>query len=134
MLKGLFSLCLMLAVLPLVQQLHAQGLALNYLTATPDGSDMIIRWEVPDESGITDFKVFRKMGDESDFQQLTTMAPTGSRSYEYVDYTLFRGEPRTINYRLQVHKNGMVYSYYVSVMHNPTSVQRTWGSIKAMFR
>ena len=124
----------MLAALPLLQTLHAQGLTLNYFTATPDGSDMILRWELPDEAGITEFKVFRKIGEESDFQHITTVPANGSRAYEYLDYTLFRGEPRTVNYRLQIMKGGMAYSFYVSVMHNPTSVQRTWGSIKAMFR
>lgn len=134
MLKSFVGLSLALVLVLFAQVVQAQGLTLDYFSATPDGSDMLVRWQVPDESGITAFKLDRKIAEEPDFQQLIVMLPSGLRSYEYLDYTLFRGEPRTVNYRLQITKNGMVYSYYVNVMHNPTSVQRTWGSIKAMFR
>jgi hypothetical protein len=134
MLKRLLGLSLFLALAFSSQVVQAQSLTLDYFTVTPSGSDMLIRWQVPDESGITSFKLDRKIAEDPDFQQLVVMTPNGMRSYEYLDYTLFRGEPRTVNYRLQITKSGMVYSYYVNIMHNPTSVQRTWGSIKAMFR
>jgi hypothetical protein len=112
----------------------AQNLTLNYFHASPDGADVIVAFEVPSEAGITDFKLWRKVGDESNYTFLQSIAPTGSLRYQYNDYTIFKDEAKTVSYKLQVFQNGAVFTYYTDITHNPTSVQRTWGSIKAMFR
>lgn len=132
--KALHTGLLVFALSLLGTAAKAQTFALNYFSATPDGSDMLISWELPSEDGVTLFKLYRKINDEPDFTYLDQIEPNGTRKYEFFDYTLYRGDPRTITYKLQVYKNGMVYAYSTSVLHNPTSVQRTWGSIKAMFR
>lgn len=113
---------------------RAQNLTLNYFHASPDGSDVIVAWEVPTESGITDFRLSRKMNDETQYAILSNVGPTGALTYTYQDYTVFKDEAKTISYKLQVYQNGAVFTYYTDITHNPTSVQRTWGSIKAMFR
>lgn len=114
--------------------LKAQNLTLNYFHASPDGSDVVVAWEVPSEAGITDFRVWRKVNDESQYAFLDHVAPTGALQYQFQDYTVFKDEAKTISYKLQVFQNGAVFTYYTDITHNPTSVQRTWGSIKAMFR
>ena len=111
-----------------------QNLTLNYFHASPDGSDVLISWEVPSEAGISDFKLWRKMNDETQYALLGNVSPTGSLAYNFQDYTVFKDEAKTISYKLQVFQNGAVFTYYTDITHNPTSVQRTWGSIKAMFR
>ena len=122
------------ALFLLVNWVPAQTLTLSYFNASPDGSDILVSWEVPDEGGVTTFKIFRKIDGESSWKFLDHVAPTGSNSYNYLDYTLFKDDARNVTYKLQVYKSGVVYTYYTSIVHNPTSVQRTWGSIKAMFR
>lgn len=112
----------------------AQNLTLNYFHASPDGSDVLVAWEVPSEAGISSFKIWRKVNDESSYALLDQITPNGSLSYTYQDYTVFKDEAKTISYKLQVFQNGAVFTYYTEITHNPTSVQRTWGSIKAMFR
>jgi hypothetical protein len=111
-----------------------QNLTLNYFHASPDGSDVMVAWEVPSEAGITDFKVWRKINDETQYVLLGNVPPSGALSYQFQDYTVFKDEAKTISYKLQVFQNGAVFTYYTDITHNPTSVQRTWGSIKAMFR
>jgi hypothetical protein len=114
--------------------LRAQTLTLSYFNASPDGTDVLVSFEVPSESGVTNFKLWRKIGSEPDYSFLTHLAPTGIMRYTYLDYTIFKDEAKSISYKLQVYQNGAVYTYYTNILHNPTSVQRTWGSIKAMFR
>ena len=115
-------------------QVNAQALTLNYFNATPDGSDVVVAFELPTEDGVTNMKVWRKIDNEAQFTFLDHIQPTGSMEYRYLDYTIFKDDPRTITYRLQVYRNGAVFTYHTTILHNPTSVQRTWGSIKAMFR
>ncbi len=113
---------------------HSQTVTLNYFTASPDGSDVVVTWEVPDEAGISNFKILRKIDDDPGYKFLEEMKPDGKRAYQYADYTIFKEAPKTISYKLQVYRNGMIYTFFTSIVHNPTSVQRTWGSIKSMFR
>ena len=113
---------------------NAQALTLNYFHASPDGSDVLVSFEVPTEAGITNFKVWRKIDSESQYTFLDHIPPTGAMTYQYLDYTIFKDNAKNISYKLQVYQNGAVYTYYTNILHNPTSVQRTWGSIKAMFR
>lgn len=121
-----------LLVMPLA--VRSQTLVLNYFTATPSGSDVMVQWEIPEEGGVSQFKLMRKIDNETDFKVITTVIPTGSRSYSFLDAAVFKDAPRVVTYQLQITRNGIVYSYYANLLHNPTSVQRTWGSIKAMFR
>jgi hypothetical protein len=112
----------------------AQSLTLNYFHASPDGSDVIVAFEVPSEAGITAYKLWRKINDEPQYTLLETIVPNGALHYTYQDYTVFKDDSKTVSYKLQVFQNGAVFTYYTDISHNPTSVQRTWGSIKAMFR
>ncbi len=111
-----------------------QAMTLNYFNASPDGSDVLVSFEVPHESGVTNFKLFRKIDEESNWTFLDHVPPTGALTYTYLDYTIFKDEAKNITYKLLVYQNSTVYTYYTNILHNPTSVQRTWGSIKAMFK
>jgi hypothetical protein len=132
--NSIVLLLFVLAWIGLAGTARAQNLTLNYFHASPNGSDVVVAWEVPSEAGITDFRLSRKMNDETQYAILSNVAPTGSLDYSYQDYTVFKDEAKTISYKLQVYQNGAVFTYYTDITHNPTSVQRTWGSIKAMFR
>ena len=111
----------------------AQSLSLESFTANPSGADVLLGWEVPSEDGVTAFKLYRKIESES-YVFVSTIQADGSRSYVYLDDSIFKDTPQNITYKLQVNKNGVLYTFFTTVVHNPTSVQRTWGSIKAMFR
>lgn len=112
----------------------AQNPTLNYFNASPDGTDVIITWEILDEAGVTNFRLWRKIDEEMSYKFLDAITPEGKRAYQFADYTVYKEQPKNVSYKLQVHKDGLIYTFYTNIVHNPTSVQRTWGSIKSMFR
>ncbi|MCB9232551.1 MAG: hypothetical protein H6581_12850 [Bacteroidia bacterium] len=132
--RTIFSGLLAIIFILLGNVVLAQNVSLSYFNASPDGADVLVSWEIPSESGVTDFKIYRKIKDETNYRYLDKIEPNGSLGYTYLDYTIFKDTPKEITYKLQVTKNGVVYNFTTTIVHNPTSVQRTWGSIKAMFK
>jgi len=111
-----------------------QSITLNYFNASPDGSDVLVSFEVPHENGVNNFKLYRKIDEDPSWTFLDNISPSGDFVYTHLDYTIFKDEAKNITYKLLVYQNGTVYTYYTNILHNPTSVQRTWGSIKSMFK
>jgi hypothetical protein len=108
---------------------------LNQFTISSEGADVLLAWDLPSEDAIQEFQLFRRINDEATSAHVATMPTNGSMTYTYLDDDIFKVESRTIHYDLQVvTRSGQSYRYTRSMTHNPTSVQRTWGSIKAMFR
>lgn len=132
--KAIYSGFLFVVFALIAVSLKSQSLTLSYFNASPDGTDVLVSFEVPSEAGVTNYKLWRKIGSDPDFSFLAHIPPTGALQYQFLDYTIFKDEVKHITYKLQVYQNGAVFTYYTNILHNPTSVQRTWGSIKAMFR
>ncbi len=117
------------------QHLYGQTVLLNYFNLSPTGSDVILEWEIQAESGVVEYRVFRKFNNEPLQAHIATLAPNGSGKYQYLDDDIFKSETQVIHYELQVlMANGQTLPFQATLSHNPTSVQRTWGSIKSMFR
>jgi hypothetical protein len=112
------------------------------LRAQDDGNGVIVRWTSMDESGVAGYMIERKAGGSGAFIPLVSqviVAKGNSQDYRYDDQTAFKTTTGTFyQYRLTpVNSAGQAVgtSYYVSIDHNNvSSVRRTWGSIKAMFR
>ncbi|MGA9406538.1 MAG: hypothetical protein WBW71_05320 [Bacteroidota bacterium] len=106
------------------------------LQAHSDGNDVTIQWGTTQESLVQEFVVERLGGTETDFVAIGSVAPKGSNSYyEFVDQTAFKATTSVYQYRIEiVAQDGTTYSQVVTVAHNVSSVKRTWGSLKAMFR
>ena len=105
-------------------------------TAAHDGGHVILQWQSSDESGVARYDIERKDGADGAFRYLDRKLPTGSGSvYVYDDFSAFRTTGTFYQYRLTVYfSNGNPpVPYYTQVM-TISSVKRTWGSIKAMFR
>jgi hypothetical protein len=64
--------------------------------------------------------------------------PKGSNSlYTYVDRSAYKDTESVYVYRLKIleaSSGPSSYSNEITVSHSVSSVKRTWGSIKAMFR
>ena len=105
-----------------------------------DGSNVYVQWGTSAESSVRTFSVERRAGMSGDFMEIGTLPPRGGNSdYEYIDRSAFKTESPTATlyqYRVKVvDDDGTVgYSKVVTVSHNVSSVKRTWGSLKAMFR
>ena len=68
---------------------------------------------------------------------LASLNPTGNGSmYQYIDESAFRIVESIYQYRVKVvlANSDAVYYGPITVRLNISNVQRTWGSIKAMFR
>ena len=112
----------------------AQSVLLNYYNLTADGADVLLEWEVQETAGIVEFQIFRRLNSEPSGAHLITIPASGGRAYSYLDDDIFKTEGRVIHYELHVVMAGRTETYERSLSHNPTSIQRTWGSIKSMFR
>ena len=102
-----------------------------------DGNNVTIQWGSADESNVREFVIERRSSDVEDFTQLAILPPKGSNSfYEYIDQSAFKTTASLYHYRIRTDlKNGTsIYSDEKTVSLNVSSVKRTWGSLKAMFR
>ncbi len=103
----------------------------------PDG--IYVQWWAEDESGVVGYKIQRKAGSATQFDPIMTsiMPLRTDKAYEYIDLTAFKTTDNFYQYRvIAVDNRGNEISHVdVSIIHNSvSSVRRTWGSIKAMFR
>ena len=107
------------------------------LQARSDGNDVTIQWGTTEESMMQEFVIERQASGQSDWNALDpVIAPKGNNSsYEFVDQTAFKTNASVYQYRIRiVAQDGTTYSKIMVVSHNVSSVKRTWGSLKAMFR
>ena len=108
------------------------------LTARSDGTNITLQWVSDDETGVLRYEIERKSGANGQFLYLVQVPLRGNgSSYLYVDDSAFLRATETLYfYRIKVdYSNGSsVYYGPIAVQHSVSSVRRTWGSIKAMFR
>ncbi len=122
----------------------AVAASLTLFTAVYDGSSVRVEWEVNTETDVTGFELARKAASETTFTTVSSVVPTGQRRYQYLDTNVYRlaagsttastlgGGPFT--YRLTLHGPGGDQSYLTVLAGTPSAVQRSWGTIKSMFR
>lgn len=119
----------------------AWAVTLTVFQATLEGSSVRVEWEVLNENGLAEFELYRKSGTDPGFTRISVVAPTGTRRYQYLDANLYRGTNGTTgtnggpySYRLLVKTTTGDQSYTTVLSQTPSAVQRSWGSIKSMFR
>ncbi|RMG20624.1 MAG: hypothetical protein D6730_19635 [Bacteroidetes bacterium] len=115
--------------------LFAQEVLLKHFTISSDGADILVEWEVKDEQGITEFQLYRKFNDDPTLKFVASIPVNGTLKYKYLDDGIFKNNGRVIQYELHIFKDQQIYKFFsIPLAHTPTSIQRTWGSIKSMFR
>ena len=129
-------------LLMLVSAGLAVAASLTLFTAGYDGANVRIDWEVNTETDVTGFEISRKAATETSYTAVSTVTPTGQRRYQYLDTNVYRttagntgtaaGGPFT--YRLTLKSPGGDQSYLTVLAGTPSAVQRSWGTIKSMFR
>lgn len=115
------------------------GAFLDFLAARSDGENITLEWKTRAESNVQMFKVERRASSQNDFVPISDIPSKGSNSYyTFVDRAAYKASETVYVYRLRiVDQNPSApasYSQEVRVSHSVSSVKRTWGSIKAMFR
>lgn len=124
--------------------LGSAGLALAttllLFLATYDGEAAHVEWEVATETDPHGFDLSRKTPADNDFHPLATLAPTGQLHYAFADTCLYRGRsgllPGPVVYRPTLRGPGpdQTYTNTTTVAGTMSAVQRSWGTIKLMFR
>lgn len=107
------------------------------LLGRSDGTNVTIQWATTDESSIKEFAIERRSGTAGEFITLAVIAKKGSSSYyEYIDKSAFKTTGSIYQYRIKslALSGAADYSSVLTISHNVSSVKRTWGSLKAMFR
>jgi hypothetical protein len=107
-------------------------------TAQINGSDVTIRWNTTDESGVVRFDVLRRSGTTGEFTIVGSVDQLkgNNSSYEFVDNSAFKTTGGLYQYKIRI-INGQIpapETEIVPVAHLTNTFKKTWGSIKAMFR
>lgn len=129
-------LIISLVLLPLIIVKGGATIPENGFSAYSFNGDISIRWQTTSENNVKFFVIERRT-QYSDYIEIATLNPESDRYYEYVDKNVFKSNDNIYFYRIKiVDKDGSVsYTNEISVLHSTaTSVKRTWGSIKALFR
>jgi hypothetical protein len=111
------------------------GVDLLKFSARSQNGNVVVSWQTVTESNLKHFVVERKTVNGS-FIELGNVAPRSDKNYEYVDQSAFKTSDQLYVYQLKIVDNdgSVSYSREIQVAHNVSSVKRTWGSIKALFR
>ncbi|MCR4417403.1 MAG: hypothetical protein WHV63_06205 [Ignavibacteria bacterium] len=112
------------------------GATLEFFRGRSENDKVILEWKSREEAAVKEYIIERKSLN-SDYIPLATVQPKGNNSYySFIDETAFKSLGSIYYYRLKiVDYNGSIsYSNEISIFHSVSSVKRTWGSIKAMFR
>ncbi|MBN1301073.1 MAG: hypothetical protein JW995_07630 [Melioribacteraceae bacterium] len=107
-------------------------------TAESSGGNIIIRWQTGVEVNVKHFVIERKSVNNDDFIEIATVNTRQDQNYEYIDENVFKSNDQLYTYRIKIVNNDgsqPTYSNDIQVVHSTTTtVKRTWGSIKALFR
>jgi len=108
----------------------------NSFVAVYQGSDIRLEWKVSEETEVQMYEVSRKKDSDASYGKLADIPQSSLGTYIWVDDNLYKdGDAiENISYRLAaISSTGPKY-FYTTIQHSPTAVQRSWGSIKSMFR
>jgi hypothetical protein len=112
------------------------GTFFEYFRGKSENEKVILEWKTREEISLKEFIVERKSA-VGDYLTIGTILPKGSNSYySFIDETAFKSASSVYYYRIKIVDTDGSYAYSneITIIHSVSSVKRTWGSIKAMFR
>lgn len=112
----------------------AFGANITLFQASYDNTTAHLVWEVTSEAGVQTYELYRKANNEPTFTKLTSIPPFGQAQYQYLDSDVYQEIGGPFTYRLTVRTAATDHSYVSTIGQAPSAVQRSWGSIKSMFR
>ena len=109
-----------------------------YVNAIPKGEDILLRWRSSNEAGIHSYDIERNSEDVPEFRRLGRVSARGAgNTYTFVDNGAFFKPQggKKFTYRVRAIGTGTEqYSPVTTVVHEVSSVRRSWGMIKELFR
>lgn len=127
----------------IVTTMLASTLDFTRLNARPEGDNIVIEWILGEETGVSSFEVYR--ANNGFYTKIADKDAKGDNtSYKIIDVEAFiknmknakAQEKIDLKYKIKVkYNNGTTKeSQDVEVSYNVSSVKRTWGMIKELFR
>ncbi len=118
--------------------------SIDFFTTKADGNNVVVEWRCSTEKSVVRYEIERST-DGQNFRLVNTVDSRGAyQLYRYVDSDVLmksgEGQPKvsagSTYYRLKIigSDNSTSYSSLSTVVHNVSSVRRTWGMIKEMFK
>jgi len=107
------------------------------LNAKSSGTGVYVWWYSNDETNVARYEIWRSSGVNGQFIKIGQKVTKGNGEYyDFQDDTAFKLTDNFYQYRVRVvfFDSSVIDTPPVGVVHNVSSVRRTWGSIKAMFR
>lgn len=119
----------------LIAGFSPDNLLIDYFKVRSLGDRILLEWKSSGETGLVQYELERKKESETEYTTIKTLSPQGDGSvYQFMDLGLYKTQGTTVNYRLKmVTRTGATY-LEGSGNYTTTSVRKTWGSIKAMFK
>lgn len=138
------TLVLSLVLLATIATAFAVEDAVEYLRARSTGTTVVLDWRSSDEGQMKHFEIERA-GEDQVFRYVAMVTAKGNNSaYQFTDEEAFGKRDAAdgavtstyFTYRLKLVYSDQPASYTATagVSHSVSSVRRTWGMIKEMFR
>jgi hypothetical protein len=113
----------------------AYGASIATFQATYDDTNVRIEWEVNSEGGVQEYALYRKANNEPSFTKLASLEPNRQRAYHFIDQNSYHGlNGGPFTYHLVVLTSSGQQSFYTVLNQMPSAVERSWGTIKSMFK
>jgi hypothetical protein len=122
---------------------YAVEAAMEFFTARSDGRSITVEWKPLQENAVLRYDIERST-DNRTWTLVASLDPKGAgTTYRYVDNdVLGKGSQQpspsgmVYYYRLRIvgSDNSIAYTSSTAVTHNLSTVRRTWGMIKEMFK
>lgn len=110
----------------------------TFVRAIPQGNDIQIQWKSGNETGIVKYDIERKSDEVTDFRKVGSLTARGTGStYTYIDDGAFFKPQAGKKFTYRIKGAGLSveqYSSFATVVHEVSSVRRSWGMIKELFR
>jgi hypothetical protein len=129
---------LTLAILATAASALASQTIFSYLRAVPQNDDIVVQWRSMNEAGVQYYDVERSSDELPEFRRLERLnAKGGGTTYSFTDNGAFYKPTSGKRFTYRIRAIGATieqYSASTTVVHEVSSVKRSWGMIKELFR
>ncbi|SNC75330.1 hypothetical protein SAMN06265337_2820 [Hymenobacter gelipurpurascens] len=108
--------------------------ALTGLFQTGYAGTTRLGWKAPSDSDKQQYAVLRKATISPAFHMLASLEPTNQSQYEYRGQSTYHGLSSPFSHRLEVRPKARQEPFQTSPDSTPGAVERSWSTIKSMFR